>query len=539
MRKNGWKTLFWGGLAVVLIVAGGCHKGTVKDKNALMLQAELGTAIGSLAELVKPQPVKVEGYGLVGGLAGTGSPYCPARLRAYLKQYILTQLPTERADIDGLLNSKNTAVVHLEAYISATPSLDEHFDVRVSLVSGSEATSLRGGWLYIANLVAEGTFGVDTQPLATAAGPVFIGSFAAETDSRSGYVIGGGRTLYEYAAIVRTSRSNYRATSDIRNRLCDRYGQNIARAVSSREVEVQIPPEYRFRKQRFLAMIPLTYLETTPELVAARINAFVSQLAGGQDKETAEVALEAAGRECLGKVGVLLQASEPEVRMRAARCMLALGDDHAFPVLREMATDAKSPLRMQALEAIMVSAKRNDAVALARRLLRDPDQSVVLVAYERLREIDDPAVKREVVGRSFQLEQVVQTDRRAIYVSRSGDPKVVLFGVPLECTNNIFVESPDQSIVVNARPEEVAVSLTRKHPTRAGIMGPVKSDFDVASLVRALGAEATAGSGGRLKGLGASYEQVIAILEQMSAKGMIDAQFWAGPFPESGLPVKK
>lgn len=539
MRNNGWKTLFWGGLAVVLTVAGGCHKERAKEESSLMPQGELGTAIGSLAELVKPQPVKAEGYGLVGGLAGTGSSYCPARLRAYLKQYILTQLPTERADIDSLLNSKNTAVVRLEASIPATPSLDEHFDVRVSLISGSEATSLRGGWLYNAELVVEGTFGVDTQPLASVAGPVFIGSLAAEADSRSGYVIGGGRTLYEYAGVVRTSRSNYRATSEIRNRLSERYGQNVAQAVSARDVEVQIPPEYRLRKQRFLAMVPLTYLETTPELVAARVNAFVYQLAGGQDKETAEIALEAVGRECLGKLSVLLQTSDPEVRMRAARCMLALGDDRAFPVLREMAVDAKSPLRMQALDAIMVSAKRNDAVALARRLLRDADQAVVMAAYEHLRGIDDPAVRREVVGRSFQLEQVIQTDRRAIYVSRSGDPKVVLFGAPLECSNNIFVESPDQSIVVNARPEEVAVSLTRKHPTRSGIMGPVKSDFDVAGLVRALGSEATADSRGRLQGLGASYEQVIAVLEQMAAKGVTDAQFWVGPLPESGLPVKK
>ncbi len=540
MRSISWKTLFGVGLVVALVVAGGCHREKVKeDAGTLAPQAELGTAISSLVELVKPTPVKVEGYGLVGGLAGTGSSYCPAQLRAYLKQYILTQLPTERADIDTLLNSKNTAVVYLEASVPPTPSLGERFDVRVSLISGSEAISLRGGWLYNADLVVQGTFGVDTKPLATAAGSLFIGSIAADADSRSGYVLAGGQTLYEYAGILRASRSNYRATSEVRNRLCDRYGQNVARAVSAREVEVQIPPEYRRRKQRFLAMVPVTYLETTPEFVNARINAFVYQLAGGQDRETAEVALEAVGRECLGKLSVLLKTSDPDVRMRAARCMLALGDDRAFPVLREMATDAKSPLRMQALDAIMVSAKRNDAVALARRLLRDADKAVVMAAYEHLCEVEDPAVKREVVGRSFELEQVIQTDRRAIYVSRSGDPRVVLFGAPLECTNNIFVESPDQSIVVNARPEEVAVSLTRKHPTRSGIMGPIQSDFDIASLVRALGTEATATSKGQLRGLGASYEQVIAILEQMSAKGVTDAEFWAGPLPEIGLPVKK
>ncbi len=541
MRSTGWKTLFWGGLATVLVVAGSCQKEKVReDAGTLMPQGELGTTVGSLAELVKPEPVQIEGYGLVGGLTGTGSSYCPAPLRAYLKQYILTQLPTQRTNIDTLLNSKNTAVVHLEAFLPATPSVDDHFDVRVSLISGSEATSLRGGWLYKAELVAQGTFGVDTSPLATVTGPVFTGSVGADgADPRSGYVIGGGRTLYEYAGIVRSRRSDYRAMSEIRNRLCERYGQNVARAVSPREVEVQIPPEYRRRKQRFLAMIPVTYIETTEEFVKARINTFVYQLAGGQDKEAAEIALEAVGRESLGKLSVLLKASEPEVRLRAARCMLTLGDDRGLGVLRELATDAKSPLRMEALNAIMLSAKRNDAVALARRLLRDADKAVVLAAYEHLREINDPTVKGEVVGRSFQLEQVIQTDRRAIFVSRSGDPRVVLFGAPLECGNSIFVESPDQSIMVNARAEETFISLTRKHPTRSGILGPVRADFDVADVVRALGSEATAGSGGRLRGLGVSYEQVITILEQLSAKGVVDAEFWVGPLPEIGLPIKK
>jgi flagellar basal body P-ring protein FlgI len=541
MRSSGWKTLFLGGLVVVLAVAGGCRKEAEKaDAVVLMPPAELGATVGSVAELIKPESVAVEGYGLVGGLPGTGSAYCPPQLRAYLKQYILAQLPTERVNLDELINSKTTAVVWLEGLIPGTPSVDDHFDVRVSLIAGSEATSLREGWLYKAELVAKGTFGVDTKPLATVEGPVFINPLASGgSDLRSGHIIGGGRTLYEYAGLLRLRRTDYRVASAIRNRLSERYGPNMARAASPRDIEVRIPPEFRRRKERFLAMVPATYLDINNELTTARISAFVHQLAVGPDRQSAEIALEAVGRESLGRLAVLLKSSDAEVRMRAARCMLALHDDRGFPVLREMAMDAKSPFRMEALDAVMVSAKRNDAAALARRLLRDEDKAVVLAAYEHLRQIDDATVKRELIGRSFHLEQVVQTNRRAIFVSRSGDPRVVLFGAPLECSNNIFVESPDQSIVVNTRAGEDSVSLTRKHPTRSGIMGPIKTDFDVDSLVRALGTEATANSRGQLRGLGASYAQIIAILEQLPAKGVVDAEFWVGPLPEIGVPVKK
>ncbi len=542
MRSLGWKTLFWVGLAAALTVMGGCHKAKAPkgDAVALTSQADLGTAVGSLAALPKMEPAAVEGYGLVGGLPGTGSAYCPPQLRAYLKQYILAQLPTARVDLDKLLNSKNTAVVWLEGTLPLTPSADDRFDVRVSLIPGSEATSIRGGWLYKADLVAQGTFGVDTRPLATVDGPVFINPIAAvESDLRNGYILGGGRTLDEYSLILRLRRADYRMASTIRNRLSERYGPDVARAISARDVEVRIPPEYRRRKPRFLAVLPATYVEVSDELSRARTSAFVHQLAVSGDKEGAEIALEAVGRESLGKLAVLLKAADAEVRFRAARCMLALGDDRAFPVLREMALDAKSPFRTEALDAVMVSAQRNDAGALARRLLRDGDPAVVLAAYEYLRQLDDPAVQREFIGRSFSLEQVVQTDRRAIFVSRSGDPRVVLFGAPLECTNNLFVESPDQSIVINARPGDEAVSVTRKHPTRPGILGPIRTGFDVGSIVRALGAEAAADSTGQLQGLGVSYAEIIAVLEQLSAKGAVNAEFWPGPLPKISLPVKK
>ncbi|MEN6578547.1 MAG: flagellar basal body P-ring protein FlgI [Phycisphaerales bacterium] len=541
MEKLGWKTLFWSG-AIVTLAAIGCRqdearKAEVAERESLRA---LGTPVGSLAELAKPGGGAVEGYGLVTGLPGTGSAYCPSQIRTYLKQYILTQLPTERVNLDALIDSENTAVVWLEASLPATPSLEDHFDVRVSLIPGSEATSIRGGWLNKAQLVAKGTLGVDTQPLATVGGPVFMDPISTgEIDVKSGSVLGGGRPLYEYTALLRLRRSSYRVASEIRNRLSDRYGPNVARAVSNRDIEVKIPPEYRWRKERFLAMVPATYVGVTEELIKARVDFWVQKLTTGEDKQNAEIALEAVGRESLGRLGELLSVSDVEVRLRAARCLLGLGDDRGFPVLRELAVDAKSPFRREAFDAVMVTAKRNDAVALAQRLLRDDDVTMVLAAYEHLRRLDDPAVGREFVGRSFYLERVVQTNRRAIFVSRSGAPRIVLFGAPLECSNSIFVESPDQSIVVNAREEQEYISITRKHPTRPGIMGPIKAGFEVGAVVRALGDEAKATSGGQLLGLGASYEEIIAVLKQLTAKGVVTAEFWPGPLPKIDLPVKK
>ncbi len=505
-----------------------------------MTLAELGATIGSLAEVVKPEPVAVEGYGLVGGLAGTGSGYCPPEVRAYLKQYILTQLSGQRVDVDTLLNSKDTAVVALEALVPATPSMGESFDVRVALPAGSEATSLQGGQLYTAELVAKGTFGAQTKPLATVKGPVFINQVGtAEVESRSGSILGGGRTLYDYTAMLRLREPDYRAAGLIRNRLSERYGSGVAQALSPGAIEVRIPADYRRRKLRFLAMIPATFLQATNELTAARIDTYVNDLAVPGDKDNSEIALEAVGPQCVAKLSMLLNAPDAGVRLRAGRCMLGLRDNRGLAPLRDLAVDPASPYRLEALEAVMVSARREDAASLGRRLLRDDDVRVVLAAYEYLRQMDDAAVTREEIGRSFLLEHVVQSSRKAVFVSRSGSPRVVLFGAPLRCRDNLFVESPDQVFVLNSRAGEGFISVIRKHPTRPGVIGPLRSTPDVGNLVRILGGEAVGGSAGRLRGAGASYSQVIALLEQLSMKGAVAAEFWPGPLPKMDLGIKK
>jgi hypothetical protein len=286
-------------------------------------------------------------------------------------------------------------------------------------------------------------------------------------------------------------------------------------------------------------MIPATFLEVTNELTAARINAYVDRLAGSGEKENSEVVLEAIGQESVTRLGTLLNASEAEVRLRAGRCMLDLDDDRGLALLRDMAFDAKSPYRLEALEAIMVSARRDDAVAVGRRLLRDEDVRVVLAAYDQLRQMDDVAVTRDVIGRSFLLEQVVQSSHKAIFVSRSGDPRVVLFGAPLRCRDNLFVESPDRAVVLDARAGQGYVSVIRQHPTRPGVIGPIRSSPDVGDLVRTLGGDAVAGPSGQLLSAGVPYTQVIALLEQLSAKDAVAAAFWAGPLPSIDLPVKK
>jgi len=527
----------WAGLLLAAIVLSGCGRGTRSDDPTD--EANLGPTIGSVAQVSEPQPTIVDGFGVVAGLPGTGSGACPTGLRPYLKQYILAQTRDRAIDVDDFIKSDNTAVVWLEGTIPATASPGDTFDVRVRPVAGADTTSLHGGWLYTAELRRRASSGIRGRALATAEGPVFVNTIGTtDPDGADGYVIGGATARFGYTGVLRLRRPDFGTASAIRNRLNERYGVDTAAAVSATDVAFVIPAAYQRRKARFVSMVAATYVSETAQLVPTRVDAFVAQLAGGGNKQRSEIALEAIGRRCLPKLAALLKSPDEEVRLRAARCAMSLGDDRALEPLRTMALETTSPYRLDALAAVAASGQRNDATALARRLLRDRDTSIVLAAYEHLREMEDMAVRQEFVGRSFYLEHVTETDRQAIFVARSGDPRIVIFGPPLKCRDNLFVESPNQMVVVNSRAGEDYATLTRQEPNRDGVIGPIRCALSPGEIVRALGSEQSSRGGGP-SGLGTSYSDIAAVLEQMCAKGGLAAEFWPGPLPKNGLIVKK
>jgi hypothetical protein len=518
----------------------GCEGLGQKGKHELEPTIDLGTTIGSLAEVFSPELIPVEGYGLIGGLRGTGSAECPTEIRAYLTQYILTRLP-QHEDVEQLINSRDTAVVVIYGFMPTAVSKSQYFDVRVVTLPGAQTTSLEGGWLYGAELKTARRFGMTLKALAMAEGPVFIDTIdAGKKDNKSGYILAGGTVLDEYKISLTLRQPDYRTASLIRNKLNERFGSGMAKAVSPSKVDLKVPPKYKKQKQRFISITKAMYLSETPEITKERISTFVRKLAVSQDKQASETALEAIGKESLGKLPALLNLSNEQVRLGAARCMLNLGSDAGLGTLRHIAEDKNSSYRVEALEAITAAASRNDAAAISRKLLRDDDFNIRLAAYEQLRKLDDITVAQKLVGRNFYLEQITQTGHKTIFVSRSGQPRVVLFGAPIRCRRNIFVQSADGSIIINAPAGQDYVSIIRKHPTRPNIPPiQLKSSFELGDIIRTLCEEPLKKHDGEQIGLGVSYSEGIALLKQMSDKGAVQAEFRAGPPPEIDLIIKK
>jgi len=524
---------------VVLLIFGivmvGCEKPvkTIEGPKEIAVEIGVETTIGSLVEILSVDSISVEGYGLVAGLNGTGSAECPPRIRAYLRQYILKQLPTDVLKPDEFISSLDTAVVQVEGMMPRTFAKNEYFDVKVTALEGTQTTSLEGGRLYRTELKAAGGFGLTIKVLGAAEGPVFIDTIGAkETNKRVGYILGGGTVLDKYRINLILRQPNYRIANAIRNKLNGRFGASTSKAVSPSQIEAEVPAKYKGQKQRFISIVKAIYLAETPEITAERISTFVRKLAVAGDKDITEAGLEAIGNESVGKLAALLNSSNEEVRLRAARCMLNLGSDVGLEALREIASTKGSPYRVEALEAIRAGASRNDAAVISRKLLRDDDFDIRLAAYEQLRKLGDIAITQELIARDFFLEQVAQTHHKGIFVSRSGQPRIVLFGAPIYCRENIFVQSPDGNITINAPAGQQYVSIIRKHPKRPNVTLQLRSSYDLSDIIRTLCKEPLKKEGEGRVGLNVSYAEGIALLREMCYKGAVDAEFRAGPLPK-------
>ncbi|MHC4736438.1 MAG: flagellar basal body P-ring protein FlgI, partial [Planctomycetota bacterium] len=320
---------------------------------------KLGATIGSLVEVVSPDLVAVEGYGIVGGLRGTGSGDCPPRVRTYLKQYILKHFSEHRADVDTFISSSDTAVVRVYGVMSTAVLESRHFDVQVAALPGTQTTSLEGGWLYSTELKQVGRFGLVTRVLGMAEGAVFIDTIETSgADKRVGYALAGGTVFGEYPIGLILRKPDYRVANIIRNRLNGRFGPDTAKAITASQIVLNVPAKYGKQKQRFISIVKAMYLAETEEVTEERIKTFVGKLAVSEDKEASEIALEAIGNKSLGKLVALLNSGYEEVRFRAARCTLNLGSDMGLETLRTIAMDKNSPIRIEALEAITAGARR-------------------------------------------------------------------------------------------------------------------------------------------------------------------------------------
>ena len=496
--------------------------------------------IGSVAQNAATEAIPVQGIGIVAGLSGTGSSECPPSIRQQLEKYIWQQVP-EAGSVNprAIIDSEDTAVVEIMGVIPSYATTLELFDVQLRPLSSTQTTSLDGGYLYTAQLkemsrlTSVEQFTRFSKTLAAAEGPVY--SVKNQTGSeKQWYVLGGGRALQNSTVKIILNEPDFITANTIRNRINERFGPRIASPISTSEIRVVFPNRYLDQKRRFLRMIETLLLAENPQIRNEYIQTLIEQLVAKENIENAEIALEGIGKPALDQLAELLNHADPEVRFHAARCMTHIGDDRQLAYMRNL-INSNNPFRIDAIKAVGLNANHRDAVSILTPVLSDPDVSVRLEAYTILARLQGPAITRKIIADGgFFVDSVICPGPKLVYVYQSKSPRIVIFGSPVYCKDNIFIQSEDGSVTLNARSGDNYISVSRKHPNRPRVIGPLSSSYELSILLQTLGdlPEVSGQSSSSRPGLAVPYSEITRILKKMADQGAVLAQYAEGPSPQ-------
>ncbi|MFI4913058.1 MAG: flagellar basal body P-ring protein FlgI [Sedimentisphaeraceae bacterium JB056] len=543
-----FKKLLFISLSAALILTGCGDKKEVDSQltKSITEDIDLNKTIGALGEIYSPSEISVEGYGIVAGLNGKGSSECPPKLREYLTKYIQQMLGNaNRYEALQFLNSTDSAVVHIYGRIPAGATTGSKFDLAVEALSTTQTTSLSGGVLYTSDLTASSRLGVSgAKKLAIGKGAVFIDwNEDDNTDERKGLIIGGGIAYETSKMYIELNDANYKLSGIIRNRINERFGEKTAKARSSEIISLSPPERYAGQHKKFSSLVSAIYLPETNDSLDKRIEALTEALKAPEDKIGAEMGLEAIGRMSLRSLRPLLDDEKEEIRLRAARCMLNIGYEKAINTLIQIAYNADSQKRIEAVEAIRNAPVSKEALSPLRRLLSDADSEVRLAAYEILRDNGDMSISRQMTMAGFTINTVISKGNPLVYVYRQDRPQIVLFGNDIKVQAPLFVKNTATDVTINAASEGGPITLMRQNPTKPGIIGPLESSDKLTDIIFKLTDNIQNLKRDR-SGLGVDYSGTAVIIKELADSGNLNAEFKASPIKEikqkspSGLPGK-
>ena len=276
---------------------------------------------------------KIQSFGIVNGLAGTGGEEPPSMQRDLL----LAEMKTRNIkDPNKFIDSDSTSLVMVEAVIPPGVRRGDPLDLIVKTSQRTDATSLRGGWLMPARLSFTQIIGGvprTSDTLATGTGAVIVRAAHQAGDDPQllleGRVLAGGvaqkdghldlriRPEYQHVAISK------RLAEVINRRFYFFDGSSrrgIATAKEDDLIAIETHPRYRQNVHRMMAVVGSLGTEGDVAKTHARIDILAKQLLEPTAASDAALQLEGIGDEAVPSLLSALGSPNPEIRFYAAEC---------------------------------------------------------------------------------------------------------------------------------------------------------------------------------------------------------------------------
>lgn len=520
--------------------------GVAGQAGRLANSAAFRDTIGAYTYYEGLAPMRVRGYGLVVGLGKNGSSDCPKPIYDRLVQSMYKQHRFGSSGVVGvkdvtpeaMINDVDTAVVVVYGDIPPAAVEGSRFDVTVMALPGTQTKSVRGGRLFTADLemyrVVAPDVSISGRILARAAGPVFINPFsddqsATKANPLQGTILGGGTVLMDRRVRLVLTEPSYQRARQIQERINAQFpgGAKVADAQSPSFIQLHVPPTFQSDTGHFLTLLRSLYLSRDPSFEASRARALAEEIVQ-PDAPHAGIAscFEGLGRKALPSLTELYTHPKDYVSFHAAAAGLRLGDHIAGDVMAAQAADPKSPFRFQAIRGLGEATDIGATAVALRRLLADKDPRVQVSAYEALIRRHDPAIDSRLIGGdNFALDVITASPSNFVYVKRSGERHIAMFGDDLRCTPPALYRSPDGGLTLNARAGDEQFTAIRTVLAHDVSSPPLPVPFALPQLVTLLGSDPGVAPNGTVLGLGLDYGAIVHAIYRLCQTHAIDAQF--------------
>ncbi|HEY8665061.1 MAG TPA: flagellar basal body P-ring protein FlgI, partial [Tepidisphaeraceae bacterium] len=540
---------------------------------AKAVPAYLKGSILEAVDLENTDPFPISGYSLVTRLWGTGDSKAPAAVRDYvIKEMVKHGLGGfrvqgyEQLQPEAMLRDPSVAIVRVDGNVPAGARSGDRFDVLVSALANNDTSSLIHGALFATDLKVMGAdvrdpagvvnvFGkvdaaqIFVNPAYTAAGTADQ-SAAAKASLRIGTVLNGGRTVQDRPLILRLRAPQYSMARAIERRVDMRF-QGMADmskpngerscAFARDEGIVYIYPPHGFNGdwEHFAGVATHLYMNEGADFVAAKAKELAD--AAAQPKaplSDISYCWEALGVRALPFIQPLMASASPDVAYAAARAAAYLGELSAQDRLAEMALTPKHPFQLNAVQTLGNLPESPSIVQKLHKIL-DSDQTLARIeAYQVLARQggDEQAgqagqggngIDSHQIGGKFMLDIVPTAGAPMIYASRTGMPRIAVFGRETCVQNPVTFFAMGKEFSMSSPPEGGnLLALFHRPPAlpNAKLMRPPVKQFSRPSLPEVIA---------RLGGEGAStethfdfsYSDIIGMLQAMS-----DSQILLAPY---------
>ena len=536
----------------------GAGTGTTKTKKKEPAPPKVEETIGDVASIIG-NDFKVEGGGLVIGLDGTGSDPAPSWQRSkLLDEMKKSGIPHP----EKILQSKSVTMVTVRATIPAGIGKADFFDSDIELATATATTSLAGGWLISTPLAQraktkEGE--KDDKVIASAYGPVMIGSRAKPADPKAGRVLGGGHIKEEspYLLSIKEARRSGKTAKLLETVITNRFHQTdggdqkgMAEAKTDSVLQLRVPKAYHHNQTRYHQLIKLLPLVDNPELRTQRVERWGKELLDPKKSGVAAMRLEGLGVGAALTLRAGLGSPDETVRFFAAESLAYLNDaegDNA-KILADVARN-KPEFRSFALKA-MAATDVSASLLKLRALMAEPEFELRYGAFDALRTLDpsDPFLGRAMVldeptppevdeemALKFATTKVKRPERREepfalyvvdcegppmIHVTRNLRRELVVFGKQQRMITPMVLGSGG-TILLNASDGDRTVQISKINEKILDAPRlKADSPLDIAEVVRTLA------------NIGASYPEVVTLMGAAA-----DQKNLPGPLVVDAIPV--